>query len=967
MDAQSKTDTLQKTDVSHKAGLKIAHLNIRSLIPNLDETSVLINENEIDILTLNETRLSDNIPNSQIGISNFFVYRKGRNRNGGGVAIYVNESRISHHLRNDLMNDEIELVAIEVKQGKTRPIVILAWYRPPCVGIHVFNIIEDIFTKLDDENKDTLFLGDFNCDLLSDPPSCYTKKLTNVCEQFNLTQLITEATRIVPNSSTLIDLVFTSNVNKIKESGVVHTSNSDHSMVYAVWGNSRTPSSKHLYKKCRNYKKFDESKFCLTLRDADWSKVNVHDDVNQSLKVFNGIFLQICNKHAPTRKRRVKQNACNRIWLDSEYLKLVRERDRMKKKAISTGNNVDWSNFKKIKNHVTSQLRVKKGTIIRNEIQKSRGDVKKTWKSLNLVIPRKNKGTKINNLITKKGETQDFIEIANELNEYFVNVGPNLASKIENKSEYKFSLNFSLNAKMNFKFTTVTPETVTKLVLKLPNDKATGIDDIPIKLLKIAISYVIESLTHIINRSFLSGTFPNDWKRAKVIALHKGGSKVPSNYRPISILPVASKVIERIAFDQFYLYLNVNKFINKFQSGFRPHHSTSTAMLNITDEWLICFDDGKIVCVVLLDLKKAFDTVDFQLLLLKLKYYGADEVTLRWFASYLNGRIQSTSVNGTSSASRPVSCGIPQGSILGPLLFILHINDLPAGLKHCKVSMYADDTLLYCAGTDINDICTKVNEDLEYVKTWLDQNKLSLNIEKSEFMLLGTRNRLNKINESNVDIRIKGMQLKRVKKCKHLGIIIDENLTWRDHIINIQKKTGTGLHMLKTVKQHVNKDTVLLEMIYNAIVSSHLNYCDIVWDNCGVTLLNKLQKIQNRGARVINGMPWDSSSTENLNKLKWKNLGDKRKDNIAKMMYCILNNHAPTYLSDKFSFKKHCYNTRKSELHLNIIRPRSDSGKRSFRFRGAQVWNSLSENVKSSNNIDSFKRSLKSTQKDYQQ
>ena len=218
-------------------------MNIRSLLPNLDETKVLINENNIDILALNETRLSDIISSAQICINDFFLYRKDRNRNGGGVAIYVNKNRVSHQLRNDLMNDEIELIAIEVNQVKTRPIVILAWYRPPCVGIHVFSTIEDILTKLDNESKDILFLGDFNCDLLSNPPSCYTKKLTDACEQFSLTQLITEATRIVPTSSTLIDLIYTSNDAKIEESGVIHTSISDHSLVYVVWGKSRTSNT----------------------------------------------------------------------------------------------------------------------------------------------------------------------------------------------------------------------------------------------------------------------------------------------------------------------------------------------------------------------------------------------------------------------------------------------------------------------------------------------------------------------------------------------------------------------------------------------------------------------------------------------------------------------------------------------------------------------------------------------------
>ena len=443
--------------------------------------------------------------------------------------------------------------------------------------------------------------------------------------------------------------------------------------------------------------------------------------------------------------------------------------------------------------------------------------------------------------------------------------------------------------------------------------------------------------------------------------MHKGGSKEKGKFRPISILPVSSKIIERLVFDQFYMYLNENRILNVYQSGFRPHHSTNTALLNITDDWLICFDNGKIICVIYLDLKKAFDTVDFQLLLLKLRYNGADEQTIKWFASYLNGRMQSTSVNGVLSTSRPVSCGIPQGSILGPLLFILFINDLPMGLKYCKVSMFADDTLLYCEGSEVTDICSKVNEDLEYVKMWLDNNKLSLNVEKTEFMFLGTRSRLNNINEVDVNIKIGEQKLIRVKKCKHLGVIIDENLTWQDHIAHVQKKTGCGLHMLKTVKPYVDKPT--LQMVYNAIVSSHLNYCDSVWDNCGVTLSNKLQKVQNRGARIINGSSWDSSGKQNLSKLNWISLVDKREENTAKMMLKILNNQAPQYLCDKFSYIDKKYNTRQSKLNVNKIQPHNNSGKRTFQFRGAQVWNSLPDALKSASSINILKKGLSDLRK----
>ena len=403
----------------------------------------------------------------------------------------------------------------------------------------------------------------------------------------------------------------------------------------------------------------------------------------------------------------------------------------------------------------------------------------------------------------------------------------------------------------------------------------------------------------------------------------------------------------------------MNSLINDYQSGFRPQHSTTTALLNLTDNWLSSFDEGKVVIAIMLDLKKAFDTVDFQLLLQKLRnQYGVDELTLRWFTSYLNGRTQATCVNGNMSDFLHVECGIPQGSILGPLLFILHINDMPSVLQYCDISMYADDTVLYCSGNecDIVELVRKVNIDLERVNIWLKQNKLSLNVKKTEYIVLGTKNRLRKLNETDINLEIDNTPLRRVTGCKHLGVMVDENLTWEDHVNYLVKKSNSGIHMLKSIRSFVNKTT--LESVYNALVSSHLTYCNEVWGNCGKTLKNSLQKIQNRGARIINNSPWYSSATENRNKLNWKILDEKRTDNIAVMMYKILNNDAPTYLSSKFSYRENTYNLRQGELCVNLVRPKTEQLKRSFMYRGSVIWNNLPHHVKASPSVHSFKRGL---------
>lgn len=405
-----------------------------------------------------------------------------------------------------------------------------------------------------------------------------------------------------------------------------------------------------------------------------------------------------------------------------------------------------------------------------------------------------------------------------------------------------------------------------------------------------------------------------------------------------------------------YYYLNSNGFINIYQSGFRPLHSTATALLNNTDDWLHEFDKGNVVVAIMLDLKGAFDTIDHQTLTGKMYHYGLDEVSVNWFKSYLRGRTQATSVNGNTSEFRPVTCGIPQGSILGPLLFILHINDLPSVLKHCKVSMYADDTLLYCSGKDPFELCRKINEDLEHIRQWLITNKLHLNMKKTEYIVFGSKQRLDRIDNNAFDIQINGNPVRRVRECKHLGVLLDESLTWQSHINSLQKKVNGGLFMLKSIRNIVNEN--VLQTVYNSLIMSHLNYCDVVWGNCGVNNQNVLQKVQNRAARIINHAKWDSPSEENLNKLNWITLDQKRNDNIAIMMFKILNGHAPAYLSQKFSFRNHGYNTRSGSLHLNVPQPKTDSMKRSFAYRGAVCWNSLPHEHQQCTTLSTFKRIL---------
>ena len=294
-----------------------------------------------------------------------------------------------------------------------------------------------------------------------------------------------------------------------------------------------------------------------------------------------------------------------------------------------------------------------------------------------------------------------------------------------------------------------------------------------------------------------------------------------------------------------------------------------------------------------------------------------------------------------------------QGSILGPLLFIAYINDLPQHVsKNTTVSMYADDTAMYTICNNVNDLNRILNNDLCNVNKWLARNKLSLNVAKTELIILGSWQRLSKIDDNDVNVQITGTKLKRVKSCKHLGFIIDENLSWNDHVNQIVKKAASSLYMLRRASAIVPKNIQC--MLYNSILAPHFDYADTVWGTCNTSSRQKVQKLQNRAAKIITGRSWFDSSTEALRDLKWNNLSDRYHFHLATSIYKVMNDLAPNYLASRFNVKNSGY-TLRGYKNLSIPKPRTDSKKRSFSYCGSTMWNSLPDAVKSSCNLAQFK------------
>jgi len=430
-----------------------------------------------------------------------------------------------------------------------------------------------------------------------------------------------------------------------------------------------------------------------------------------------------------------------------------------------------------------------------------------------------------------------------------------------------------------------------------------------------------------------------------------------NNYRPISILPILSKVLERFVHNSFTEFLEEYKFLTIAQSGFRRLHSTVTSLLNVTDRWLKNIDNGLVTGVVFIDLRKAFDTVDVDILLAKLPSFGIMDVEHRWFQSYLTGRSQSVSIDGHLSDPLPVTIGVPQGSILGPLLFLLFLNDLPSVTENCLANMFADDTEIEDACTPDNhlDLEKNINEDLTRLKSYLDTNRLSINVTKCEYMQIGTYQALNKM--PNLRIHINNEPLKQVSVAKYLGMYIDENLKWDEHINVMIPKISAKIGILRSLRNIVPLCT--LKLLYNAIVQPHFDYADIVYDSTSQTNKLRLQNLQTRAARLISGSGPRTSRNPMFKELGWLSLQSRRDFHKSVMVYKCRYGLAPDYLNDRFSTNdsNHSHNTRNAS-QLRATKTRTAYYQRSFTVSGQQLFNNLPRNIQNCSTLPSFKSAL---------
>ena len=932
----------------------MASLNINSLLAHIDDLRVLVYDSNIDVLTINETKLDPSVSDNDIHIPGYEVVRKDRNINGGGVCIYIRTNH-NYRKRNDLIHDELELITIEIKRLRSKSFLISTWYRPPNSSLDQLHKFENLVELIDATGLDFYLLGDINCDLL-DPSklSPASSLLCRIIDIYGLYQLIEDPTRITCDTKTLIDLCVTNATDHTTKSGVLHTGISDHSMVYMT----RKQRVDRVYARTcqvRNFKTFNEEMFLKDVIEMNWSDISMMDNPNDMWKLWKTMLIHCIDKHAPVKTKRISAKKGS-PWITNDLVKKMRERDSLKKQANLSSDIEIWLNYKKARNLTNKAVRQAKREYFQNNLDIYKSNPRQMWQLINNLTGRKtNKSSNIQEVIVSDSSISNSKEIADAFNEHFTSIGHKLASTIEQSG---ISPDVYLVAsEKSFSIQLPSEEIVCKLLRGIDVSKAVGLDKIPNRILKIAADIIGPSLSHIFQKSIKTSVFPDEWKIARVAPVFKSGGKTDlNNYRPISVVPTIAKIFEKIIHDQLYAYFSDNNLLASCQSGFRSLHSTVTALLEATDTWSLNIDKGLINGVLFLDLKKAFDTINHEILLSKLLNYGIEQHSLKWFQSYLSDRYQRCLVNQNLSDACQVNCGIPQGSNLGTLLFLVYINDLPNCLSKASPRMYADDTSISLHGSSTSEIENNMNIELRNIDRWLKTNKLSLNITKTEVLMIGSRQKLSAQEKTSLDVKLGETKLKQVDHAKSLGVTIDTNLSWAEHITNMTKKISSKLSALKRIRPSITTESAV--QIYNALIRPNFDYCSEVWGGTYKTLCDRLQKLQNRAARIITRSNYDIRSKTILDELDWDNLEIRRKKQKALLMYKVIHKKAPSYLQRLFTENKQTYNLRASEGKLTLPKPKTEYLKKSFSYSGAILWNTIPTTARETKSISKFKKEL---------
>lgn len=556
-------------------------------------------------------------------------------------------------------------------------------------------------------------------------------------------------------------------------------------------------------------------------------------------------------------------------------------------------------------------------------------------------------------------------DIADSFNNFFTSIGEKLANNIPPQEESPLKYLESLNCPYSFYLLPTNHNEVLKTMKDMKNGSSEDNDLLNANFIKYIMNEIADPLTHIINSSFETGVFPEKMKIARVIPLHKNGdtSKL-ENYRPISILPIISKITEKIFGSRLKKYFEKNNLFSSMQFGFRSGYSTELAIQYFKDYISNNIDKGLYSCGVFLDLSKAFDTVDHQILIKKLEKYGIRSNALSWLGSYLSNRYQLVDVNGYKSKLSEITSGVPQGSVLGPILFLIYINDIGSSTPLVNCLLFADDTTIFQADKSLDNLLNVMNNECSKLTKWLAVNRLTLNAQKTKYIIFSSDYKLKQINNTDYGhLEINNYPIDKCNSIKFLGVYLQSNLKWCKHTNNISSKLAKSAAIMHKLKWFLPSNVLL--SIYNTLFLPHINYCIGAWGNTERNNLNHIIMLQKRVIRSIGNASYLAHTDQLFKKFSILKCEELFQINIYKFMYKLMNNLLPCQIKNYFNIQqgRHTYNTRQVN-NLAVTKYKTELYSKSIRILGPKLWNTLPNEIKSSPSLNSFKKKVMKFMKD---
>ena len=958
--------TVENTEESKN--LKVSCINARSVRNKADDIASHIIDENVDICAITETWLhaSSDTKDKVIlgnltppGFKLLHVPRtKSRNKaSGGGVAvIYRDHLKIQKQKTTAFKSFECLEILLTTGAGCTRLAVI---YRPPPGGksgcpTSVF--LDEFHQYIDGHsttNGDLLLTGDFNFHV-EDASNADTTKFKDLLFSLSLKQHIQDVTH---DKGHVLDLVITRCHESMLHDIEVHPSSfSDHFPItfHLPWKRPRAPRKQvHL----RKYKDIDLAALSEDIRNSPLVQSPPQEDVANLVNLYDNTLSCILEKHAPVTVKTII-NRSESPWFTDEIKKAKQDRRQAERKWRKSKLSVDHQIYREKHNLVTALSAKAKTEFYSQQIDECDGDHGKLFKIANSLLQKRREVHLPTHTCQK--------DLADRFVHYFSDKVQKIRDEFNNLDTTTSKPTTTPQPQPPFfhQFTPIDENSLLKIILS-GNSKSCRLDPMPTFLLKSTLPILLPTICSIVNQSLSTGVVPNSLKKAAVAPLLKKPTldvENFKNFRPVSNLPYIGKIIEKVAVKQMEAHMTEHGLHETFQSAYRPHHSTETALLRVSNDVLRAVDRRECVLLTLLDLSAAFDTVDHMKFLDRLEQeFGVTGRARTWLESYFKDRYQSVFIDSTSSISVPLTTGFPQGSVIGPFGFKPYTKPLTAiAQKHgVSIHLYADDTQLYvsCDPENVDTAVERLEACIEEIRVWMSVNNLKLNDNKTEFVAIASRQQLS--NVSDIQLRIGTEMVSATHSARNIGVMFDATMEMKDHISQITRSCYLHLRAISHVRKYLTTEAA--ERIIHAFVTSRLDSNNSLLQGTPDYMLDKLQLIQNHAARLIVRKKKSDHITDTLIGLHWLPIKSRIQYKVLLLAYKAQHQAAPVYLADLLQPYLPGRNLRSEHQH-RLEQPKSrlkKYGDRAFSVCAPRLWNVLPDDIKQAKSVDIFKGLLK--------